>query len=304
MPAKKADSVRVIVFALAANLGIALAKSAGALVSGSASLLAEAIHSFVDCSNQVLLLVGHHQSGRKPTARHPLGFGREAFFWSFVVAILLFSLGGLFAIYEGVHKLENHEAPDHPMLGLGIIVVSLFLEAGSFVTCLKQVRRENTFGSLWAWLRGTTSSDLLVVFLEDTAALLGLTIAGIFLSVSWYTGNPWWDAAGSIAIGSILVLVAVILAVETKSLLIGEAPAVDYEKDMGQIMAAHVPGAELLHLIAIQAGPSSVTVSMKVTPGTVTEVKTLIDGINAAEREIKARFPEVRWLFVEPDYED
>ena len=304
MAAKNAGSVRVILFALGANLGIALAKTVGAVISGSAALLAEAIHSFVDCANQLLLLLGHRQSHRRPTRHHPLGFGREAFFWSFVVAILLFSAGGLFAIYEGVHKLELKEAPDHPALGMAILVISIFLEAGSFITCLKQVRAENTFGSLWGWLRGTTSSDLLVVFLEDTAALLGLTIAAIFLGLAWYTGNPWWDAAGSIAIGSILVLVAVLLAVETKSLLIGEAPAIDYEKDMEKIMAAHVPGAKLLHLIAIQAGPSSVTVSMKVTPGTVEDVKTLIDGINAAEREIKARFPEVRWLFVEPDYTD
>ena len=297
-------SLKVIFFALAANVGIALAKSAGALFSGSAALLAEAIHSFVDCANQLLLLFGHRRAALQPNSRHPIGYGREVFFWSFIVAVLLFSLGGLFAIYEGVHKLENHELPTYPWLGVSILVFSLVLEGISFRTCLRQVRSENRFGSLWGWLKRTTSSDLLVVFLEDFAALVGLSSALCFLLLTWYTGNPLWDALGSITIGSILVLVAVILAVEIKSLLIGEAPAVDYEAEVAKIVSAHVPGSRLLKLIALQTGPGQVTISMKITPGTVTEVKVLIDGINAAEAKIKQEFPEVNWLFVEPDYRD
>lgn len=297
-------SLKVIFFALAANAGIAFAKTAGALFSGSAALLAEAIHSFVDCANQLLLLFGHRRAALQPNRRHPIGYGREVFFWSFIVAVLLFSLGGLSAIYEGVHKLEDHELPKHLWLGVSILVISLVLEGISFRTCLRQVRKENRFGSLYAWLKRTTSSDLLVVFLEDLAALVGLSSALCFLLLTWYTGNPLWDALGSITIGSILVLVAVILAVEIKSLLIGEAPAMDYEAGVAGIVSVHVPGARLLKLIALQTGPGQVTISMKITPGSVTEVKALIDGINAAEREIKQEFPEVTWLFVEPDYRD
>lgn len=298
------QSLKVIFLALGANLGIALAKSAGAFFSGSAALLAEAIHSFVDCANQLLLLLGHRQAARHPSRRHPIGHGREVFFWSFIVAVLLFSLGGLFAIYEGVHKLETHELPRHPWLGVGILAFSIVLEGISFRACLRQVRAENRFGSLWAWLKRTTSSDLLVVFLEDFAALVGLSCALLFLLLTWYTGNPLWDALGSITIGSILVLVAVLLAVEIKSLLIGEAPSIDYESGVQAIVGGHVPGAKLLKLIALQTGPGQVTISMKITPGTVTEVKALIDGINAAEAEIKREYPEITWLFVEPDYRD
>lgn len=296
-------SVKVIVFALLANLGIAIAKFAGALISGSASLLAEAIHSVVDCSNQALLLLGNKRSQKPATDRHPLGYGREAFFWSFIVAILLFSLGGLFAIYEGVHKLDAHEPVSYPWLGLTILLVSIGLEGGSFWACLTEIRKQNRHGSLWAWFRKSTAAELLVIFTEDAAAMAGLSLAALFLVLSWVTGNSVWDAVGSIVVGSVLVCVAILLAIEIKALLIGEAPAEDLRPGVEAIIHEVMPGAKLLRFLALQTGASEVMLAMKIHPGPESSAREMIDRINEVERRTKARFPEIKWQFVEPDFE-
>jgi cation diffusion facilitator family transporter len=298
------DSSKVIIFALLANLGIAVSKFVAAFISGSASMLAEAIHSLVDTTNQVLLLIGGKQSKKAPTDIHPLGFGREAFFWSFMVAIMLFSLGGMFAIYEGVHKLEAHEAISSPLVGLTVLIVSLVLEGFSFRACLQEVKKQNKHGSLATWFKKTTSSDLLVVFMEDAAAMLGLVIATACLLIAWQTGNPVWDAVGSIAVGCVLVVVAVLLAIEIKSLMIGEAPSTDFRSFLEQEIPKHIPDGKLLRLIALQTGARDVLLSFKVSPGSVRESKQLIEGINSLERETKSVFPEVRWQFVEPDFSE
>jgi cation diffusion facilitator family transporter len=298
------SSVRVILIALLANAGIAVAKFVGAFISGSAALLAEAIHSLVDCTNQVLLLVGNKGSKRPPSATHPLGYGREAFFWSFIVALLLFSLGGLFAIYEGVHKLSGHEAVASPALGLGILVFSLILEGFSLRACLKEVREQNTYGSLWAWFRRTTSSELLVVFTEDMAAMAGLTLAMLSLLLSWVTHNSMWDAIGSIAVGGVLITVAMLLAVEIKSLIVGEAPSTDFRSYIERRLQDGIPGARVFNLIALQLGPGEVMLSCKISAGSIKDVDVLIEAINAMERDIKKQFPEVRWSFFEPDTTD
>lgn len=296
-------STRVIVIALGANLAIATSKFFGAFVSGSASLLAEAIHSVVDCTNQVLLLVGAKKSARAPTERHPLGFGRETFFWSFIVAILLFSLGGLFAIYEGIHKLSSHEELSSPWLGLGILGFGIVLETFSFRACLKEVRAQNPFGSLSIWFRRTTSAELLVIFTEDAAALLGLILAAVCILIAWFTGNPAWDAIGSIAVGALLVAVAILLAIEIKSLIIGEAPSVDLRPGIEAIVSQTLPGARILRFLALQTGGSEIMVSVKLHPGEVSSVRALIESINEIERLTKARYPQVAWQFIEPDYE-
>src|SRR3989344_119242 len=174
-------SAKVIFLALVANLGIAVAKFAGAFFTKSAAMLAEAIHSLVDATNQVLLLVGNKKAQQAPTAQHPLGYGREAFFWSFIVAILLFSLGGLFAIYEGVHKFSDHEQLTSPLIALVILLFSIGLEWVSFRACVKEVKAQNPYRSLWTWFRKTSSSELLVVFTEDAAAMVGLILATVSL---------------------------------------------------------------------------------------------------------------------------
>lgn len=297
-------SSKVIIIAFLANLGIALAKGVGAFLSGSASLLAEAIHSVVDSTNQLLLLLGAKLSQKPATDRYPLGFGREAFFWSFVVAILLFSLGGLFAIYEGYHKLHVPGELSYPILGLSILGISLLLESYSFFACLKEVRAQNRFGSLWRWFKKTTASELLVVFTEDLAALLGLAIATVCLLLAWLTGDVRWDGVGSIIVGALLVATAVLLAIEVKSLLIGEAPSTDFRPAIEKEVRALLPGGRVMRVIALQTGASEVMLSVKVHPGEVRDVHQLIAGLNEVEKRIRQQFPEVRWQFIEPDLED
>ena len=297
------DSTRVIIIAFFANMGIALAKFVGAFVSGSASMFAEAIHSVVDSTNQLLLLVGNKKSKRPPTEMHPLGHGREAFFWSFIVAILLFSLGGMFAIYEGVHKLQDHEPLTNPLVPISILVVAILLESYSFYACWKEVKAQNTYGSLWTWLRKTTAAELLVVFTEDTAALIGLVLALISTVITWLTGDPTWDAMGSIAIGVILIVVAIFLAIEIKSLIVGEASSLDFRGYLERRTAELIPGGRVLRVIALQIGAGEVMLSYKVSPGQMSDVKMLIDAINHLERDMKAKFPELKWQFAEPDFE-
>jgi cation diffusion facilitator family transporter len=296
--------LKVILIALAANLFICVAKFAAWFFTRSSAVLAEAVHSLVDCSNQLLLMLGVRLSKREPNKQHPLGYGREDFFWSFIVAILLFSLGGLFAIYEGVHKLKIEESIGHPFIALGVIGVSLVLESISFKNCMHEIARENKYGSLYKWFRKTTSSHLLVVFTEDAAALIGLVIAAIFLTISWITGNPTWDAIGSIVIGSILVLVAVFLAIEIKSLIIGEAPGIDMKPAAQQIVNSVIPGATIFHFIAIQSSPEHVTVAMKISIGSITGAVELVEKINEIEEQMRVKFPEILWQFVEPDVRD
>jgi cation diffusion facilitator family transporter len=294
-------SAKVIIIALFANLGIALSKLVGAIISGSASLLAEAIHSFVDCTNQALLLVGNKAAGKAPSIKHPLGYGREAFFWSFIVAILLFSLGGVFSVYEGVHKLSSHEPMSSPIVVVVILLFAIALESYSFMACLKEVRLKNRFGSLWAWFKKTTEADLLVIFTEDLAALLGLIFALVCVSLAWVTGNSLWDAIGSILVGVLLVAVALLLSIEIKSLIIGEAASIDLRPAVESIVAERIPGGRVLTLLALQTGASEIMLSYKVTPGSITDVNSLIVAINEVEVEVKKRFPEVKWQFVEPD---
>jgi len=298
------SSTKVIVIALFANLGIACGKFFGAFVSGSASMLAEAIHSVVDSSNQLLLLWGAKRSKRPATEKYPLGFGREAFFWSFIVAIMLFSLGGLFAIYEGVHKLNEHSGLSYPQVALGILLFSIAVEGYSFWACYQEVRRQNTFGSLWSWFHKTTSSELLVIFTEDLAALTGLVIATLALLLSWITGDSTWDGVGSIAVGALLVVTAVLLAIEVKSLLIGEAAVTDYRPLINAELESVLPGAKVLRIIALQTGASEVLLSYKIHPGDTSDVSTLIKGINVVEKKMRDRCPEIHWQFIEPDFSD
>ena len=262
-------SSKVILIAMTANLSIAIAKFVGAYFSKSSALLAEAIHSVVDTTNQVLLLLGEKSSKKPPDDAHPLGYGRETFFWSFVVSILLFSLGGLFAIYEGIHKLADPEPMHHPMLALGILGFSVLLEGYSFYACLKEVRETNSFPSLWSWFRKTTSAGLLVIFTEDAGALVGLMIAATCVSLSWALNDPAFDAYGSILIGCLLVGLAVLLAREIKSLIIGESPSKNYRPHIESLVRGHIPSSRVLRFLALQTGDGEVLISFKITPGNI-----------------------------------
>jgi cation diffusion facilitator family transporter len=305
MASAEGSSIKVILFALFANLGIALAKFGGALFTGSASLLAEAIHSLADCTNQVFLLIGARRSKKPADEKYPLGYGRESFFWSFMVAILLFSMGGLFAIYEGYHKLHEEDQTLHsPYVGLAILIFSILLEGGSFFACLKEVRKQNTYPNLWQWFRKSTASDLVVIFIEDFAALIGLVSATIFLLIAIMTNNAFWDAMGSIVIGSILVVVSILLSAEVKSLIVGEKSAKDYTPSIQSFLDEEKSNLRILKIISLATGSAEVMIAMKVTAGTIEKSSALIETINRVEVKTKKKFPEVKWLFVEPDNAD
>ena len=298
------SSTKVIILSLLANASIAVSKLVGAIFTGSASLTAEAVHSFSDCGNQILLLYAQHQSRKPATAQYPLGHGRESFFWSFVVALLLFSMGGIFNIYEGIHKIRHAGDVSHPYLGLGIIIVAIVLEGWSLMAGLREIGREKRRAGLWQWMRKTSRADLLVVFLENLAALIGLALALAAMLATWATGNSLYDGIGSLCIGALLIVTAFILAGETKSLLIGEAADEDYKHNVSAILHSMIPSARILKLIALQQGMESVMLAYKINPGTNEDVYSMIDKVNQLEAEIKRRHPEVKWQFVELDTTD
>lgn len=298
-------SKKVIIISLCANFGIALSKLAAAFFTGSAALMAEAVHSFSDCGNQLLLLYGGWASNRGVSRKYPLGRGKEMFFWSFVVALLLFSMGGMFSLYEGLHKIQHPEPLTYPIVGIIVLLIAIGLEGFSFAACLKEVKHINKHGSLWNWIKYTTAADLLVIFLEDLAALLGLVFALIALLLAWATGETIFDAIGSCVIGLLLLGTAVVLAREVKSLLIGEAPTEDYETSLNTILQQAMPGARLLKVIVLQQGVGSLLAAYKIHPGeTATDLRATIAGVNRFEAAVKAQHPDVRWQFSELDYVD
>ncbi|HEY6063177.1 MAG TPA: cation diffusion facilitator family transporter, partial [Chitinophagaceae bacterium] len=220
---QKEASIKSIFFALSANLGIAITKTVAAVITGSGAMMAESIHSFADCGNQGLLFLGLNATKKKPDPEHPLGYGMEIYFWSFIVALILFSMGGLFSIYEGIHKISMHEGLKNPIVAIIVLVVSMILEAASLYGCLIQINKLRHKVNLWTWYKNTRQSELIVVLGEDTAALLGLSLALISVVLTIITGNPVYDAIGSIGIGVLLVIISILLAVKVKSLLIGQS---------------------------------------------------------------------------------
>src|SRR3954462_6704901 len=219
----KADSVRTILYALGANLAIAAAKTAAAIFPGPSAMRAEAIHSYADSGNQGLLLWGMRQARRPPSPDYPLGWGKAVFYWSFIVALVLFSLGGLFSLYEGWHKLTEPQAISYPWVAVGILVFGLAAESVSLRACLHEVNKVRGNRTLWRWFRESRQSELVVILGEDLAALLGLALALVAVLITMITGDPMWDALGSIAIGVVLIIVAALIAIEIKGLLIGQS---------------------------------------------------------------------------------
>jgi cation diffusion facilitator family transporter len=292
---------RAIIAALLANAGIAVAKFVGYVITGSSSMLAESVHSVADTSNQGLLLLGGKRARRAATSEHPFGYGRDRYFYSFVVALLLFSLGSVFAIYEGVHKLETHEPLTSPLVAVVILVVAIGLETFSFRTAIHESRPLKGAGTWWQFIRQSKSPELPVVLLEDLGALVGLVLALLGVGLSVLTGNSLFDALGTIAIGILLGIIAVILIVEMKSLLIGEGAA---EPVLDRIVAAVEEGGPVQRVIHIRTqylGPEELLVAAKIAlePGiTATDVAREID---AAEQRVRAVVPEARLIYLEPD---
>jgi cation diffusion facilitator family transporter len=292
-----------IVQSLVVNVAIAVAKAFAAVVTGSGALLAEAIHSTADCTNQVLLLVGVHRAAKPPTPQYPLGRGREVYFWSFLVALLLFSMGGMFSIYEGIHKFLEPEPVERFWLGLGILVFSFCLEGGATLSNIREVNRRKKARSFFGYLRATKDSDLIVVLGENSAAVVGLTLAMAAFAVSYVTGDGRWDAAGSVGIGVVLVVVAIFLAIEIKSLLLGERADEEIDEAVRGLVRSDGPITEILSLITLQQGPGEVVLAAKVRIAASLSGDDVARAINAFEQAVHDRCPEVRWLFVEPDIE-
>jgi cation diffusion facilitator family transporter len=301
--ASNTNSLRSIYVALAANAAIAAAKLGAAVYTGSTSMLAEAIHSAADSANQALLLLGVQRARRPPSADHPLGYGKAIYFWSFVVALLLFSLGGMFSIYEGRHKLGSSEAIEAPWLAILILVFSLVMETLSLRTCLREVNKSRRGRTLWRWFRDSRQSELIVVFGEDLAALAGLSIALLALLLTVATGDPVFDAAGSIVIGVLLIVVAVGVAVEVKSLLIGESAEAEVKQAIHAFLSERAEVEQIFTLITLQLG-ADLMVAVKARMTEQGSVQGLIEAINRCEAELRKNFPAIRWIFFEPDDTD
>ena len=296
-------SRRVVLVALAANVAISLAKLAAAIATRSGSMLAEAIHSFADSGNQGLLLVGDARASRPADERHPMGYGREAYFWALLVAVLLFTLGGVFSAYEGVHKLGHPSPLSHVGWALAVLGVSLALEGFSFRTAWAEVNRVRGRKGLFGWAKETGDVNLLVVAFEDLAALTGLTIALAAVLLTSITGDPIFDALGSCVLGVLLLYVAVFLASQVRRLITGHSVDPERRAVLEEVWKAH--GFQVLRLAAVWAGPHKVTVATKVCPADQTiSAAALIDRINAAERAVRERLPEVIMQFSEPDHVD
>lgn len=294
------DSSATIYFALAANAVIALAKGFAAWVTGSTSMLAEAVHSLADCGNQGLLLLGLARSKQPADSEYPLGHGREIYFWSFIVALMLFSMGGMFSIYEGIHKLAGNAPLKDPWIAVAVLLVSLVAESISLWTCLIQVNAARGAQSLWRWFRETRQSELLVVLGEDIAATLGLGLALLAVAVAMASGNPFYDAVGSIVIGGLLLIVAVGVGVETKALLVGQSAAPALRREIAGFLSGRAEVAEVLNLITLQQG-ADVVVAIKARMSERFAAPALIAAINDCERALRTAFPQVRWIFFEPD---
>ena len=299
----QASSAKAILYAFIANLGIALAKLGASLYTGSGSMLAEAIHSFADAGNQVLLFLGLKQSQRPASPKYPLGEGKITYFWSFIVALLLFSMGGLFSIYEGWHKLTAHEELKQAWVALVVLGVSILLELGSLAGCLREIKKLRKGKSLRQWVRQTRNAELVVVLGEDIAALAGLVIAFAFVALAAVTGNVVYDAIGSITIGVILILVSIFIAVRIKGLIVGRSAEEDLQAAIHAQIEASDGIEDLLNAITMQLGPQvMLAIKVRMTPGI--SLEKAVENLNALERTLKANFPEVAWCFVEPDVTD
>ncbi|MDT5155477.1 MAG: hypothetical protein QOI01_7210 [Mycobacterium sp.] len=294
-------SKRAIVAALLANAGIAVAKFVGFLITGSSSMLAEAVHSVADTSNQGLLLWGQRQAGKKPDALHQFGYGRSRYFYSFVVALVLFTLGAAFALYEGYEKVLHPHELTSPLVAVVILVVAICLESYSFRTAVVESRPLKGPGGWWRFIRTSRNPELPVVLLEDTGALVGLVLALAGVGLTVLTGNPIWDGIGTLCIGVLLAVIAVILMVEMHSALIGEG-ATAQEGDAIRAALEQTHNVDrLIHLRTQYIGPDELLVGAKIALAPKTELTTVASTIDAAEAAVRAAVPAVTVIYLEPD---
>jgi cation diffusion facilitator family transporter len=286
---------------LLSNALIGVAKGVAAFITGSGAMVAETIHSFADCGNQLLLLLGVSQSRKGPDATHPLGQGRALYFWSFMVALLLFAGGGMFSIYEGVHKLQHPEKVGDVTVALIVLGVAIVLEGWATISNIRELNRRRNGRPFFRFLRLSKDSDLVVVFGENAAATVGLVLAFAAVLISKQTNDGRWDAIGTLAIGGVLVLVALFLAAEIKSLLMGESADPDIAKAIQDLVGMDPSIEKVLLLITIQQGPGEVLIAMKLKFKADLTTAELCHVVNTLEEQIRLMIPEAKWIFVEPD---
>ena len=292
---------KAIFAALFANLGIAITKFVAFLFSGSSSMLAESVHSLADTSNQALLLLGGRRSRKKATAEHPFGFGRERYVYAFVVSIILFSVGGVFALYEGVDKLQHPHELENAWLPILVLVIAIGLESFSLRTAIVESNHVRGKQGWVAFIRHSKAPELPVVLLEDFAALVGLVFALFGVGLTIITGDAMWDAIGTLAIGVLLVLVAIVLGIETKSLLVGEGATAADSDAIRDAINAHPKVEALIHMKTLYLGPDEMLVGAKVAFGKATKLADLATSINELESTIRAAVPLARVVYIEPD---
>jgi len=295
-----ADSTRAIFFALGANAGIAVTKFAAAAYTGSGAMLAEAIHSVADTANQILLLLGLKRAKVAPSEEHPLGHYRVTYFYGMMVALLLFLVGGLFSVYEGWHRLQHPEPLKNAAVALVVLAVAIVLESVSLWGAMREIRKVQAGRAFLRWFRETRQSELMVVAGEDIAALGGLVLAFMAVLVAMWTGNPVFDAFGSIAVGTLLIIVAIAIIIEIKAMIVGESA----EPALRRAIEAHVTARpevrRVIRLITLQWG-ERIVVAVRAEMAPTASADELISAINRVEASLQESFPQAHWVFFEPD---
>lgn len=298
-----ANSLKSVLYALAANFSIACAKLIAAIVTGSGSMMAESIHSFADTGNQLLLLFGMKRAKQPPSPDFPLGYGKAIYFWSFVVAIVLFSLGGMFSIYEGLHKWHDPQPLSWPLVAIAVLLFGIVAEGVSMWGCLREVNKVRNGRSYFRWFVESRESALIVIFGEDAAALLGLVLALAAVVMTWITGNPLWDAAGSMVIGVLLIVIAIFIGIEVKNLLVGQGVEPATRQKMLDFFQGRDEISHVYNLLTLQLG-EDVMVAVKVKMREYDTPAEMISAINQVEADFRKAFPRVLWSFFEPDNKD
>ena len=292
---------RAILAALGANFGLAVAKFVGWTMTGASSMLAESVHSMADSTNQALLLWGGSAAARKPTPAHPFGHGRERYFWSFVVSLVIFSLGGLFALYEGIHKLQHPEPLQSPLIAVGILLVGILLEGGSLWTAIIEARKAKGTASWWRYIRTSKEPELPVVLLEDLGALIGLVLALLGIAAAMSTGDGRFDAIGSIAIGALLLAIGGVLAVEMKSLLIGEAASDENRSQIRTIIEASPHVRRLVDMRTQHMGPDHLLIAARIEFDSDLGFHEISHSIDGVQSQLRAAIPIADAIYLEPD---
>ena len=295
-------SVRAILYALGANFGIAVSKYVAAWWTNSGSMLAEAIHSTADCVNQLLLLFGMKEAKRPESADHPLGHHRVTYFWSMLVALLLFLMGGAYSVYEGISRLRHPHPIENGLVALAVLGIAVVLEAFSLAGAMREIRKLAGGKPFLRWFRETRESELMVIAGEDIAALAGLVLAFMAVSVAILTGNPVWDAVGTLAVGVVLMIIAVMVLIEVKGLIVGESVSPEQRVAIQRFTAAQPEVAEVLNVITLAWGSMIViAVKARMTGAEQISGAELVRRINAVEERMQAEYPQARWVFFEPD---